>query len=113
MNIRVLLAATALMAGTAHAQSFNAPYGLPATSAQPATEPGYPSWDQARIGHYRSTLQAVRKEALKLQAVDGGRLTPEHIGYFQARIDAADRELAYELGARDGSMFAHSPGRHP
>ena len=104
MRTSLMVLAT-LLAGTAQAQTQQS--GSGDSGAQPELGNGYPTWDAARVGHYRRTLQAVRKEALQLQAADGGRLTPEHLVYLRARIDAADRSLAYNLGRRDGSMFAH------
>ncbi|MDE2163855.1 MAG: hypothetical protein KGL29_01830 [Alphaproteobacteria bacterium] len=33
-------------------------------------------------------LYALREEGLRLQAADGGRLTPQHLAYLQAKLDA-------------------------
>lgn len=100
-----------LAAGSAQAQFQQPSYGTAPTGAPEGTTTGYPSWDQARFGHYRRTLEAVRAEALRLQAADGGRLTATHLDYLQGKIDAARRELAYQTSGRDGSMFAHSAPR--
>ena len=112
--MRIAIAAAlfgTVVAGPAQAQFQQPAYGTTQSGAPTDMSTGYPSWDQARVGHYRRTLEAVRSEALQLQEADGGRLTATHIGYLQGRIDAAGRELAYETSGRSVSMLARSAPR--
>ncbi|HUO91962.1 MAG TPA: hypothetical protein VMU22_03530 [Rhizomicrobium sp.] len=44
--------------------------------------------EQGRINKKHNALLALRAEGLKLRDADGGKLTPEHEAYLQAKLDA-------------------------
>jgi len=44
--------------------------------------------EQGRMNKKRNALLALRAEGLKLRDADGGKLTPQHEVYLQAKLDA-------------------------
>jgi hypothetical protein len=79
-TISGLLAAPFLISAPALALSTGA-VGGPIGITAPVTTPSH----QLRR---HDAIMAVRKEGLKLQAADGGKLTDTHRAYLQAKLDA-------------------------
>ncbi|GGB15760.1 hypothetical protein GCM10011380_01530 [Sphingomonas metalli] len=46
---------------------------------------------------YRQDLQQLRKAALKQQAAEGGRLTPQSAAFFQEKLDRLNLERSRRL----------------
>jgi hypothetical protein len=53
---------------------------------------------------HRTRLAALRTEALKLQAIDGGTLTPEHHAQLQTKLDRI--QLRYAEMRRRADLFS-------
>ena len=76
----MLVPAAVLLMGPAVAAPTGAMSG-PGTMAQGTHDP-------FRALRKKHALEAVRDEALKQQAADGGKLTEEHRAEFQRKLDA-------------------------
>lgn len=57
-------------------------------SQQEALDPA----TQDRIQKRHDALMALRAEGLRLRDADGGKLTPEHEAYLQAKLDAINAD---------------------
>ena len=79
-TISGLLAAPFLMSAPALA--------LPPSATAGASGVTVPITRHASQLRRHDAILAVREEALKLQAADGGKLTDAHRAYLQARLDA-------------------------
>jgi hypothetical protein len=79
-HLLVMASAVALLIGSASA----APMG----SMAPAPSNAQGSLDPYKQTRKQHALMAVRDEALKQQAADGGKLTEEHRAEFQRKLDA-------------------------
>jgi hypothetical protein len=54
-----------------------------------AVASGMPTAREHAFARLRATLLELRRQGLALRAADGGTLTPEHLAFIQARLDAA------------------------
>jgi len=59
---------------------------------------------------HRTRLAALRTEALKLQAIDGGTLTPEHHAQLQTKLDRI--QLRYAEMRRRADLFSVDANGH-
>ncbi len=59
---------------------------------------------------HRTRLAALRTEALELQAIDGGTLTPEHHAQLQVKLDRIQLRYA-EMRRRADPLSIDSNGR--
>jgi hypothetical protein len=66
-----------------------------------ANATGQPTARAHALGRLRSELRDLRRLGLALRGADGGTLTPEHLAFIQARLDAAQAAYRpYRLTAR-------------
>ena len=79
-RLLMLVPAVALLIGSANA--------APAASMGMAPSNAQGSLDPLKQLRKQNALKAIRDDALKQQAADGGKLTDEHRAEFQRKIDA-------------------------
>jgi hypothetical protein len=99
MNLRIVSAVLAIgsLAAPAHAQRAARPSSsdVSASFATPALYgEGVPSATEVASQRFRGRMVALRQEALRLRAADGGSLTAEHDAMIQRRLDAIHADLA-------------------
>jgi ABC-type oligopeptide transport system substrate-binding subunit len=101
MEFRSLLFATTLLsaAGAASAQSNN-PQATPNASFNRGGTV-HANFVEAANVRFTSDIEALRKEGLAQQGLDGGTLTPAHRAELQARLDQINAAYRVRIGRSD------------
>ena len=109
MKIRSILLAAALVsaAGVAPAQSNN-PQATPNASLNRGGTV-HANFVEAANVRFTRDMEALRKDALAQQALDGGVLTPEHRAQLQARLDQINAAYRNSFGRSD-AMSVNADG---
>lgn len=100
MRTCLSLAGAAAIALTTLSPQFavGAAYSYGSTAKARSQQESLDPEQQARMQKRHDALMALRAEGIKLRDADGGKLTPEHEAYLQAKLDAINADKSVDAG---------------